>query len=76
MILIFIIQLAVFVLISNHDFTGWKQKVTKALIYISIVYGVIFFSFSAYQFYSPNGNGAGSVWENEKENIEMYNTII
>tara|TARA_B110000046_G_scaffold114829_1_gene121989 strand:- start:11359 stop:12972 length:1614 start_codon:yes stop_codon:yes gene_type:complete len=74
-ILIFIIQLAVFVLISNHDFTGWKQKVTKALIYISIVYGVIFFSFSAYQFYSPNGNGAGSVWENEKENIEMYNYI-
>jgi len=53
----------------------FKLNVFKSIYLISLFWSILYWGFIQYQFYSSKGNGAGSQWFNEKENIEVFNLI-
>lgn len=52
-----------------------SSLVFKIIYGMSLTWSIVYWSFSQYQFYSPNGNGAGSEWVNKANSIATFNII-
>lgn len=72
-----ILIIAAFFIAYNKMLIEKKRIVVffKIVYIVSISWSMLIWIFTQYQFYSPNGNGAGSQWKNEAESIEVFNTI-
>lgn len=57
---------------SKQDGNTWVFKIIYGM---SLFWSIVYWSFSQYQFYSPNGNGAGSEWVNKANSIATFNII-
>lgn len=73
--IIVLIIVLFFVAYYQREKEGKNTLIFKSMYLISIFWAISYWLFVQYQFYAPNGNGAGSQWVNESTSIEVFKEI-